>query len=545
MLRGGGRRPEGHQRQSRTDRDWPDRRLHAAILLRFRRICRHEYCLSQFRLLMRMRKLSLLTVGLLIGLGFAAAADPASDDVSAPSATPETIVSSLNASIDWYRDARVTMREVNRTGALFAAEDQETARQALQRAFAVARARAALLKQNPDTPATPPAQQRLADARAGLETAIKAEEDWLRRAPPAERAAARRRLELERARLAIMTQLQGFSASVASGAPADLSQQIDALEQSVPELRAPAAPPEPAPSVIPDAGSRTLGLVTRLIRLRQSRANVDELMSATAALSRSVSADTRAIGDALRPLGTRLSTLAENPGAAPATDVDREFQTLLTRAKTLGAVLVSLREQASLLRRYGDDLRGWTRALDTETRAVLKSLGLEVLRLAAVIGVVLIGAVVWRLLTLRYIADASRRRLLLTARTIVVMTALALVIVFHFASELTALVTALGFAAAGIAFALQNVILALAGYFAMLSPDGIRVGDRVSLQGPFGYVHGEVVEIGFVRIRLRELTGDPSQPTGRIVVFPNSVVFTGTFIKHPPGEDAVPLRRSA
>ena len=105
--------------------------------------------------------------------------------------------------------------------------------------------------------------------------------------------------------------------------------------------------------------------------------------------------------------------------------------------------------------------------------------------------------------------------------------------------------TALGFAAAGIAFALQNVILALAGYFAMLSPDGIRVGDRVSLQGPFAYVNGEVVEIGFVRIRLRELAGDPPKPTGRIVVFPNSVVFTGTFFKHPTGEDAPPLRRSA
>jgi small-conductance mechanosensitive channel len=45
-------------------------------------------------------------------------------------------------------------------------------------------------------------------------------------------------------------------------------------------------------------------------------------------------------------------------------------------------------------------------------------------------------------------------------------------------------------------------------------------------------VHGEVIEIGFVRMKLRELTGEA--PTGRIVVFPNSVVFTGTFFKDPP-----------
>ena len=492
---------------------------------------------------MRMRTRSLLTAGLLIGVCVgASSADPASD-TSTPSVTAETVLSSLNAAIDWYRDARVTMRDVNRTGALFAAEDQETARQALQRAFAAARARAALLKQSPDTAAKPPAQQRLAQARAGLDAAIKAEEDWIRRAPPAERAAARRRLELERARRDIMSELQGFNASLAAGAPADLSQQIDTLEQSVPELRAPMATTEAAVPASGDAGSRTLGLVNRLIRLRQSRASVHELMAATASLSRAVTADVRVLADETRPLGERLTALAQNPDAAA--DADRDFRAGLARAKALGAVLVPLREQASLLRRYGDDLRGWARALDTETREVLKSLGLELLRLAAVIGVVLLGAAVWRFLTLRYIADASRRRLLLTARTVVVMTALALVIVFHFASELTALVTALGFAAAGIAFALQNVILALAGYFAMLSPNGIRVGDRVSLQGPFGYVYGEVVEIGFVRIRLRELAGDPTRPTGRIVVFPNSVVFTGTFIKHPPGEDAEPLRRSA
>ena len=33
-----------------------------------------------------------------------------------------------------------------------------------------------------------------------------------------------------------------------------------------------------------------------------------------------------------------------------------------------------------------------------------------------------------------------------------------------------------------------------------------------------------------------ELAGEPLQPTGRIVVFPNSVVFTGSFFKHPPQE---------
>jgi len=494
-----------------------------------------------------MRTPMLLAAVLFVGVTVGVAADPTANVSSPPALTPETALASLNASIEWYRQARVTMREVNRSaGALFAQEDQETARQALQRAFVVARVRAALLKQAPDPATKPPAQERLAAARAQLEASIKAEEQRASRGPARERAAARRRLELDRARLSVMTELQSFNNSLAGNAQVDLSQQIDALEQSVPELRGSAAAAEPTAAVVPAAGGPgTWALVDRLIRLHQSRGSVDDLRAATASLSRSVGNELRATAEQLRPLGARLSALAESPDTAAAADAEREFQTGLARAKALTAILIPLREQASLLRRYSDDLRGWARAVDAETREVLKSLGLELLRLSVVIAIVLLGAVVWRFLALRYIADGYRRRLLMTVRTFVVTTTIALVIVFHFASELTPLVTALGFAAAGIAFALQNVILALVGYFAMLSPNGIRVGDRVSLQGPFAYVYGEVMEIGFLRIRLRELAGEPPTPTGRIVVFPNSVVFTGTFFKHPDREEAEPLRRSA
>ena len=78
------------------------------------------------------------------------------------------------------------------------------------------------------------------------------------------------------------------------------------------------------------------------------------------------------------------------------------------------------------------------------------------------LAVILVGCVLWRMAVVRYVTNAYHRRLLLTVRHVVVVTGIALVLIFHFASELTALVTALGFAAAGIAFALQNVILAVA-----------------------------------------------------------------------------------
>jgi small-conductance mechanosensitive channel len=232
----------------------------------------------------------------------------------------------------------------------------------------------------------------------------------------------------------------------------------------------------------------------------------------------------------------RALTADPSPGGSLA-DGQRQFRDLLERSKQLGAVVLSLREESALVHRFAGDLQGWKGAVDRDRRQILQSLGIGLIGVVIALAAILVGGVLWRVAAMRYVHDAYRRRLLLMARNFVVVTAMALVLVFHFASELTALVTGLGFAAAGIAFALQNVILAMAGYFSMVAPNGIRVGDRVSLQGPFSYVQGEVLDIGLVRIRLRELDGQPLRPTGRIVVFPNSVVFTGSFFKHPPSED--------
>src|SRR5262249_19833738 len=154
-------------------------------------------------------------------------------------------------------------------------------------------------------------------------------------------------------------------------------------------------------------------------------------------------------------------------------------------------------------------------AIDRQIAQDLRGLGVELAGLAVALAVILTAGMLWRMAAGRYVADAYRRRLIGTARNAGVLVAVGPVLVFPFTTELAALVTALGFAAAGVAFALQNVILAMVGYFSMIGPNGIRVGDHVSLQGPFGYVHGEVAEIGLLRIKLQELVGEPLQPSGR------------------------------
>jgi hypothetical protein len=503
--------------------------------------------------------LALCVLGALVG---AAAPPRATGDEAQPPAKPaapstpsvpaarsaDEVLASLNRATTWYRQARIVMRSVDGSG-VFGRVDEQIALRLVGRAFDVARAEAVLLGR--DSAATSSAGGRRAAEQKQLEAAIRQGEldvERLRariRAEPGKRGAlereataAQNKLELERARLEFFAQLRELDSS-SPGAEDDLDHQIDALQEAVPELGAPTAA-QPMPAISSGSGSGTWGMVQRLLTLQRSRSRLQELETATNELVRRLDEEAKVARAGRRPILARLTALAKDPtdSGRSLNESQREFRDLLERRKLLMKVSLPLRDEAALARRYASDLKGWNEIVDRESWQALQGLALDLLGVVVALAVIFIGGVLWRVAVTRYVTDGARRRLLLTARSIVLTVAVALVLIFHFTSEMAALVTALGFAAAGIAFALQNVILAVAGYFTMVAPNGIRVGDRVSLQGPFGYVHGEVVEIGFVRIKLNELAGEPLKPTGRIVVFPNSVVFTGTFFKDPPGAPA-------
>jgi small-conductance mechanosensitive channel len=126
-----------------------------------------------------------------------------------------------------------------------------------------------------------------------------------------------------------------------------------------------------------------------------------------------------------------------------------------------------------------------------------------------------------------------------------------MVVILGFASEFSSLATFAGFVTAGIAVGLQTVLLSVAAYFFVVGRYGIRVGDRISVAG----VTGDVIDIGLVRFYLMEFapTGADMYPTGRIVVFSNSVLFQATtpLFKQFPGtrytwhEVVVPLASGA
>jgi small-conductance mechanosensitive channel len=154
--------------------------------------------------------------------------------------------------------------------------------------------------------------------------------------------------------------------------------------------------------------------------------------------------------------------------------------------------------------------------------------------IALIVGLMVISKV------LRLIARGVTRRAERIAfwirQAIHVLTALVLIVgvVSIWFDNPARLTTAIGLVTAGIAFALQRVITALAGYILILRGNTFNVGDRIVMGG----VRGDVIALGFMQTTIMEMgqpppvqSADPAmwvksrQYTGRIVSVSNAQLF--------------------
>jgi small-conductance mechanosensitive channel len=207
-----------------------------------------------------------------------------------------------------------------------------------------------------------------------------------------------------------------------------------------------------------------------------------------------------------------------------------------TRFKQLSTVLVPLGEQALIVENAAGTLEDWRSDLDMRMATIARYIAVRLGIILGWIVVVLVVSEVWKRATFRYLHDLRRRRQFMVLRRVAVGIALTVVIVLGLVSEIGSIATYAGFVTAGVAVALQNVILAVVAYFFFIGRYGVRVGDRVTLAG----VTGRVVDIGLVRIYLMELSGPDLHSTGRMVVLSNSVLFQPTaMFKQIPGADYV------
>ncbi len=150
---------------------------------------------------------------------------------------------------------------------------------------------------------------------------------------------------------------------------------------------------------------------------------------------------------------------------------------------------------------------------------------------AAIVAVaVLVAAAAGRLAARRYEDSYGRYYARKLARyAVAALTLVVLAVLWRpFAGRIGVI---LGFATAGIEFAMQEVIGALAGWVNILSGRIFRPGDRIEMAG----VRGDVLDLTPLRTKILEIGGggkdDSSwvrgrQYTGRIVAISNKASFT-------------------
>jgi len=195
--------------------------------------------------------------------------------------------------------------------------------------------------------------------------------------------------------------------------------------------------------------------------------------------------------------------------------------------------MVPLFKLGVLLGQYHSQLDTWRGGVHQQYTRTLRNLAIRIGVVAFVLVLVLAASDLWRRAVNRYVRDARRRYQFLLLRRFALWFIIAIILASTLASRLDSFVTFAGLLTAGIAVAMQNVILSVVGYFFLIGKYGIRVGDRVQI----GEVHGEVIDVGLVRMHLMEYGRVGLAPTGRVAAFSNSIVFQpgGAVFKQIPG----------
>jgi len=494
--------------------------------------------------------------------------------LAAPMSGPE-IIQMLDQTVDWYRTLGTQLKIANEpSDLLILSENRQIANQVVALAFDVARAGADLIaKSAPAAPrpdsaggSAPTLAERLRqlDARAlSIQAEIESTRQRLAAAPGKAKAALQAKiaelggeLSLVNVKKDILGNIAGVASEGGGGTAGALRSQIDAMAVALPTTTstaatttAPAASPHapaasmsnplPASAAESSAPSR-FGLwdaAALVFRLSEKMSAVDALDRRTQALETSLARIRARLVDQMRALSARGDALiaqADSADSAALETAREQLNAIVDEFKQASPFLVPLSKQGALLDQYRRSLENWHDAIRAESRDALKSLGIRLGILLVILGVVFAVAKLWHRAVLKYVQDSRRRYQLLLVRRIVLWTVVVAIVGFAFASELSSIVTFAGLITAGVAVAMQSVLVSIVGYFFLIGKYGIRVGDRVQI----GEVNGEIIELGLVRMYLMELAGHGSfGPTGRVVAFPNSVVFqvsSGLF-KQIPG----------
>jgi small-conductance mechanosensitive channel len=487
---------------------------------------------------------------------------------AAPAIDRDAILSHLNAIISWYRDTSSKVQSVGLpSDAIYQDTSQNLAQQAVRLAFQSAQAAAVLV--NASDQATPPAapgapgtssqQQNLTQTLATLKSRIEQDQSNLdalnkqietaprskRQTLTAQRDSLQAEIALDQATQDAVQKLATFVENSEESGVGGLGGNINDLARTVPEVLGDASAQKAAakPAAAQPAIANSSGLIGHCLTLYaelRTMHNIDQLANETERVHDNASALRKPLRDALSATiqrGRDLTTQTPPSDPAQAAAAQQELRSLTGQFKRVSNVVIPLSQEMMVLDQSRSNFLNWRNSIARESKDALRSVVSSAVAILFALGIIWILSEVWRRWTFRYIQDVRRRRQFMLLRRFVMGFLILAVLTLGIVSDFSSLATFAGFATAGIAVGLQAVLLSVAAYFFVIGRYGIRIGDRVSIAG----VTGDVIDVSPVRFYLMELAGSDVNlyPTGRIVVFSNSVLFQATtpLYKQIPGTE--------
>jgi small-conductance mechanosensitive channel len=177
------------------------------------------------------------------------------------------------------------------------------------------------------------------------------------------------------------------------------------------------------------------------------------------------------------------------------------------------------------------------RELNEDAASNMSDLWLEIWRqISEVIYVILLGFVTWLVLRLigvgvkRYVKRAWLRKFYLRSLRIIFFILLFSYVVFLFAGNIGAIITAFGFLSAGLAIALQDYIASIFAWIFIKAKNKYVVGDIIKIAGSQENFVGKVIRIELFRTLLEQRVGgleddmNKERPNGKVVSVPNNLL---------------------
>ncbi len=478
----------------------------------------------------------------------------------------------LNEIVTWYRDSTAKIQVVGLpSDAIYQDTSENLSQQAVHFAFQSAQAAAALVPAGGPGSASGPSggsgsdssnqqqqsaaqiqaqtkarvdqnQAKIADLDKQIETAPRSKKQAL----ISQKEALQGEVALDQATLDAIQKMTSFLNNAESGM-GGFAGSIADLARTVPDVlgdgsaqKADAAKTTSAKQSSPSKPSGVIGHALMLYAEVRAMHEIDQLANETERV-RGTAVELR------QPLRANLLTIIqqgrqlanETPTSDPtqAQAMQQQLRALTDDFKKVSNVVIPLSQEIVILDQSRSNFLNWRNSLAKESKYTLRSLVTSAAAILLAVGALWVLSEVWRRWTFRYIHDVRRRRQFMLLRRFVMGFLMAAVLTLGIVSDFSSLATFAGFATAGIAVGLQAVLLSVAAYFFVIGRYGIRIGDRVSIAG----VTGDVIDVSLVRFYLMELAGPDVNPfpTGRIVVFSNSVLFQATtpLYKQIPGTD--------